>query len=218
MRKKILILILFMFFPYLVFAQEDKTTFFKNQYDTVTLSKCVDGNSARFMLGNNEIKVKFLGIDTSSNIITSPADEINGALVSDYVCSILENAKDIKIEYEPNSEKEDKYGRLLVWVYVDDVLLQENLLKQGYSTIAYLYDDYSYSEVLKEAESYAKDNKLGVWQEKLNTNVNTNINTDDIEDDNKEESKNIFSMLMNFLNEIFEKFLKFIDDLINNML
>lgn len=218
MRKKILILILFMFFPYLVFAQEDNTTFFKNQYDTVTLSKCVDGSSARFMLGNNEIKVKFLGIDTSSNIITSPADEINGALVSDYVCSILENAKDIKIEYEPNSEKEDKYGRLLVWVYVDDVLLQENLLKQGYSTIAYLYDDYSYSEVLKEAESYAKDNKLGVWQEKLNTNVNTNINTDDIEDDNKEESKNIFSMLMNFLNEIFEKFLKFIDDLINNML
>lgn len=36
----------------------------------------------------------------------------------------------------------------------------------------------------------------------------------------KEEEKdtNIFKIVLNFINEIFDKFLKFIDDLINDML
>lgn len=206
--KKIAILLAFLIvvFPTYVDANEP------NKSEIVTLSKCVDANSARFMLGTTEIKVRFIAIESSEKIIAEYNDEINGSTVDEYVCSALTNAKEIKIEYEQNSEETDKYGRTLAWVFVDDVLLQENLVKQGYSKVAYLYDTYAHNEKLKEAEKYAKDNELGMWQvEKVDTNV-------DVKEEPKVEDDSIFDKLVNFINEIFEKFLAFIDKLISDVL
>lgn len=209
MIKKIFLLLLFslIIFPKTAYAIDT------NEYSDVSLSKCVDSTSARFILNETEIKVKFLGIDTVSTVNDTVDDEINGSSIDDYVCSSLKEAKKIKIEYEPNSEREDKYGRVLAWIYVDDILLQEDLVKLGYAKVAYLYDNYSYSDNLKEAESYAKENKLGVWME--TEKVNTNIEE---EKEEREDNKTFVSMIFNYINEIFEKFLKFIDDLINDIL
>ena len=192
-------------FPFSVFALDNQS----NQF-SVTLSKCVDGNSARFILENNEIKVKFIGVESNSVVVADVNDEINGSLVSEYVCNVLKNAKDIKLEYENNSEKEDKYGRKLVWVWVDGVLLQENLVKIGYSKIAYLSDDYKYSDLLLSAEDYAKNNKLGIWY-KENV-VDTNVS-----DSQLQKNENLFSTILNFINGILEKIVKFIDNIIEEM-
>ncbi len=192
-------------FPFSVFALDNQS----NQF-SVTLSKCVDGNSARFILENNEIKVKFIGVESNSVVVADVNDEINGSLVSEYVCNVLKNAKDIKLEYENNSEKEDKYGRKLVWVWVDGVLLQENLVKIGYSKIAYLSDDYKYSDLLLSAEDYAKNNELGIWY-KENV-VDTNVS-----DSQLQKNENLFSTILNFINGILEKIVKFIDNIIEEM-
>ncbi len=133
--------------------------------DVVKLSSCVDSESARFIKGVLEIKVKFIGIQLENNIIDDAYDEINGALVSDYVCSLLENAKTIRIEYEPSLKNEDKLGRIQAWVFVDDLLLQEDLIKVGYARAMYIEDDYIYANKVKEAQKYAKDNKLGIWMD-----------------------------------------------------
>lgn len=192
-------------FPFSVLALDNQS----NQF-SVTLSKCVDGNSARFILENNEIKVKFIGVESNSVVVADVNDEINGSLVSEYVCNVLKNAKDIKLEYENNSEKEDKYGRKLVWVWVDGVLLQENLVKIGYSKIAYLSDDYKYSDLLLSAEDYAKNNELGIWY-KENV-VDTNVS-----DSQLQKNENLFSTILNFINGILEKIVKFIDNIIEEM-
>ncbi len=204
MTYKILLLCLLIFcFPKFVYAAENEKIF-------VTLSKCVDGNSARFILENNEIKVRFLGIESNSVIISNPDDETNGKLVEDYVCSILTNASDIAIEYDPNSEKKDKFDRDLVWVWVDGILLQENLVKLGYSKIAYLYDDYKYNDLLVNAENYAIDNKLGIWHNEIcvDTNVETELS---------EKKETFFSRILNFVNKILEKIINFIDDFIDKL-
>lgn len=185
------------------------------EHDIVNLSTCVDGNSARFMLNNKEIKVKFIATESVPTIMSEYNDEINGSLVNDYVCSILTNAKEIKIEYEPNSEKEDKYGRILAWVYVDDVLLQEHLVELGYAKVAFIYDDYLYNDVLLNAEAKAKEENKGVWKE-INEEQEIEPNIPKVEELKEEE--NVFKVIMNFINDIFEKLLKLIDDLINDVL
>ena len=65
------------------------------------------------------------------------------------------------MEYE--KEKDDKYGRCLAWVFVDDELLQEQLIQKGYAKVAYLYGDYKYTSRLQEAEKKAKAERLGIW-------------------------------------------------------
>ncbi len=128
----------------------------------VSLDKCVDGDTAWFILNNENIKTRFLAIDTpeSTNKI-----EPFGKEASDYVCNLLKNADKIEIEYDPNSDKLDKYDRHLVWVFIDNELLQDKIIKKGLGEVAYLYDDYQYTDILKTSELIAKANKIGIWQD-----------------------------------------------------
>lgn len=138
---------------------------------TVTLNKCVDGDTAHLNLKDEKIKVRFLAIDTPEY---TKEIEPYGKEASEYTCDKLTNAKKIQIEYDDNSDKLDKYDRHLVWVYVDGVLLQELLVKNGLAEVKYLYGDYKYNNTLKELEKSAKDNKLNIWSE------NTSLSKDDI--------------------------------------
>ena len=128
----------------------------------VTLSKCVDGDTAWFILDGEEIKARFLAIDTpeSTNKI-----EPFGQEASNYTCQLLTGADKIEIEYDSNSDKLDNYNRHLVWVFVDDELLQNLIIKKGLGKVAYLYDDYKYTSILQASELIAKTNKIGMWQE-----------------------------------------------------
>ena len=202
----ILFLALLVILPMNVFAANSTS-------DAVTLSNCVDGNSARFMLGLEEVKVRFLGIEVEEIIKDDETDEINESLVSDYVCSALKSAKKIRIEYEPNTDKEDKLGRIQAWIFVDDILLQEDLVKLGYAKVMYINDDYLYSEQLKTAQNSAKEMKLGIWKDYVEE-----VDDEVPVEEEKVKSKGIIGSIIDFIVGLFEKLLKFIDDLISNVL
>ena len=155
MKKILFILTLFFTFTINTYAKKLE----------VTLDKCVDGDTAWFNLDNERIKTRFLAINTpeSTNKI-----EAYGKEASNYTCNMLTNAKKIEIEYDNNSDKFDKYDRHLVWVFVDDTLLQEKLLEEGLAEIKYIYGDYKYLDELKKVESTAKKNKVGMWSDSKN--------------------------------------------------
>ena len=199
----IIILLLTLILPIEVKASETS--------DNVKLSSCVDSESARFIRGVLEVKVKFIGIQSEEKVIDDELDEINGSSVDDYVCSMLENAKEIRLEYEPSIKTEDKFGRIQAWVFVDNNLLQENLIKNGYARAMYIEDDYLYTEKVKEAQAYAKENKLGIWMEKETEPV-TNEDTKE-----EEKSKGILDIIIDFFVSIFRKIKEFVDNLINNI-
>lgn len=143
-----------------------------NEKIEVSLSKCVDGDTAYFILNNEEIKTRFLAIDTpeSTNKI-----EIYGKEASNFTCNLLKSSEKIYIEYDSNSDKKDKYNRHLVWVFVDGYLLQNEIIKEGLAEVAYLYDDYKYTDILKESEKIAKEQKLNIWSDKSLSTINDNV-------------------------------------------
>lgn len=128
----------------------------------VSFSKCVDGDTAWFILNGEEIKVRFLAIDTpeSTNEI-----EPFGEKASLYTCQLIKNAHKLEIEYDDNSDKLDKYDRHLVWVFVDDKLLQDLIIQQGLGQVDYIYGDYKYLTTLEASELIAKNNQVGMWQD-----------------------------------------------------
>lgn len=131
-----------------------------NAREIVTLSKCVDGDTAWFYLDGKEIKTRFLAIDTpeSTNKI-----EAYGKEASNFTCDKLTNAKKIEIEYDENSDKTDKYNRELVWVFVDNELLQNLIIKEGLGEVAYLYGDYKYTNLLQKSQLEAQEKKINIW-------------------------------------------------------
>ena len=132
---------------------------------TVTLDKCVDGDTAYFKIKKESVKVRFLAIDTpeSTNKI-----EPYGKDASDFTCNKLKTADLIELEYD--SAKTDKYGRTLAWIFVDDILLQDLIIKEGLARVAYLYDDYKYTSILQDSEKIAKEMKLNIWSDYTQNN------------------------------------------------
>ncbi|MEG0994674.1 MAG: thermonuclease family protein [Bacilli bacterium] len=151
--KKLLLFVIILIMPIIVSGKEI----------TVKLEKCMDGDTAKFIINNSIITARFLAIDTPETIKKGVEVEAYGKEASDFTCDKLTNANNITIEYDKNSEKLDKYDRHLVWVFVDNELLQEDIIKNGLGKIKYVYGDYKYLDNLKEVENIARIKKIGVW-------------------------------------------------------
>lgn len=126
----------------------------------IKLVDCIDGDTARFIIDGKEEKVRFLGIDTPES--TNYVEEY-GIKASNYTCSVLKNANDIYIEYDLNSDKRDKYNRVLGYIFVDNNNLSELLLSNGYAEVKYVYGDYKYIDRLCKVQYAAYKDKLGIW-------------------------------------------------------
>lgn len=168
MKKISIFIILFiMFTP--VYAKEK-----------VEFSSCTDGDTFKIIY-NNEVKtVRLLAIDTPESVHPKKEVEYYGKEASDYTCNVLKKANKIELEFDDNSDKLDKYDRLLAWVFIDDKLLQESLIEGGYAKVAYLYGDYKYTTKLQELQEIASNKNIGVWDEEAKENFNSNQNEDKI--------------------------------------
>ena len=130
---------------------------------SVKLDKCIDGDTARFFINGESRTVRFLSINAPEIAHDDILEEFYGKESSEYACKLLSRASSIKLQYDPKSDKVDKYDRVLAWVYVDGELLQKELVSKGYAEVKYVYDDYLYSNELKELENISKEKKLGMW-------------------------------------------------------
>lgn len=158
MKKVILFLIVLFCFTNNVTASTKKT---------VKFSKCTDGDTASVILNKEEIKLRFLAVDTPESVHPTKEEEPYGKEASNYTCNALKTAKKIQIEYDDNSDKTDKYDRHLVWVFVDGELLQEKLIEEGLAEVAYLYGDYKYTSILENKQLMAQKNQVGIWDEEV---------------------------------------------------
>lgn len=157
--KKILLIFLLMF-PFIVLAKEE-----------VAFSKCVDGDTFKVIINNSEKTVRMLAVDTPETVDPNEKVEYYGKESSEYTCALLKTAEKIELEYDIKSDRTDKYNRILAWVFVDDYLLQDKLVINGYAEVAYIYDEYKYVDILREHETQAKLEKIGIWnEEKSNSN------------------------------------------------
>ena len=173
-------LIFFLIFPLIVFA---------NTKEKVKFSKCVDGDTAKFEKNNKVFTLRFLAVNTPETKSPKKGVEFYGKEASKYTCDRLEKAKTIEIEYDKNSDRSDRYGRKLGWVFLDDKLLQKDLVENGYAKVEYVYGKYKYLDELKELEKKAKKEKIGLWQKETTS-------------DKKNSNKNILDSIIETLNEV----------------
>lgn len=126
----------------------------------VKLSKCIDGDTASFLDGKKEIKVRFLAINAPE--YGKKKNEPFGKDAANFTCNALKKAQLITLEYDKKNKK-DKYGRDLAWIFYDGKLLQEELIRRGYAEVAYVYGKYAYTGRIKAEQSKAKAAKIGIW-------------------------------------------------------
>ena len=199
MKKTISLMIFSIIKKLLIFSFLLPIIVFANTKEKVKFVKCVDGDTAKFERNNKVFILRFLAVNTPETKSPKKGVEFYGKEASNYTCNKLKEAKTIEIEYDNQSDRKDRYNRNLGWVFLDDKLLQKDLVENGYAKVDYIYGKYKYVDELKELEKKAKNSKKGLWQ-KENTKTN-------------KKNKNIFTIildllesLLNLLSQIFKAF------------
>lgn len=178
MKKKLILLISIFFIGInSIYAKE-----------TVKFSDCVDGDTIKVLLDNKKYTIRMLAVDTPESVHPTKGVEYYGKEASDYTCNLVKNAKKLEIEYDEDSDKTDKYDRLLVWVFVDGKLLQKELISNGYAKVAYLYGDYKYTSELETAQELVSAKNIGIWNEEAKNKYNQENNIKEEYDDETEEN------------------------------
>jgi len=160
---------------------------YANEKEEVKFNKCVDGDTIKIEIDGEVKTVRMLAVDTPESVHPTKGVEYYGKEASNFTCETFTNAKKIEIEYDADSDKEDKYGRLLVWLFVDGSLFQDMLIQGGYAEVAYLYGDYKYTSLLQDHQAVVEIKKIGIWNEEAREVYNTDNNiSEDVEnvDDN----------------------------------
>lgn len=123
----------------------------------------VDGDTTVLRIDGKERKVRFLLIDTPETVKPNTKVQPYGLEASKRTKELLSNASEITFEYD-KGDKTDRYGRALGYIFVDGVLLQETLVREGLARVAYVKEpNTKHLSELEQAQEQAKSESLGIW-------------------------------------------------------
>jgi micrococcal nuclease len=124
--------------------------------DLVKVSRVIDGDTVELEGGR---RLRYIGMDTAelnqtgaAACFAKEAYEKNRELVEGKIVSL-----------EKDVSETDKYGRLLRYVYLDGVMINEKLVKDGFAKVATFPPDVKYMDRFRAAEKFARENNLGLW-------------------------------------------------------
>jgi micrococcal nuclease len=134
--------------------------------DTIMVSKVIDGDTLDVVQNGVTKRVRLIGINTPETLDPRKPVECFGHEASNFSKHIA-TGKEVKLQADPTQDTMDKYGRLLAYVYLPDgTLLNKKLVEEGYA-YEYTYKfPYAHQQEFKTAEQNARNQKLGLWNEK----------------------------------------------------
>ncbi|MFT9497791.1 MULTISPECIES: thermonuclease family protein [Bacillota] len=132
----------------------------ENNRETVKVIKVTDGDTVTFADKSGNIKdARLIGINSPEY---TKEKQVYGKEATDFLTNLV-LGKEIEIERDPNAAVTDRYGRYLVHAFIGGKSVQYLLIMEGLARVAYLYDDYQYIDMYKEAEGFAQKAGLNIW-------------------------------------------------------
>jgi micrococcal nuclease len=122
--------------------------------ETAKVIQVIDGDTITVEGG---YRVRYIGIDTPE---VHPVPEAYGTEAWQVNRQLVEG-KEVRLERDVSET--DKYGRLLRYVYVDDVLVNAELVRLGLAEAKAYPPDIKYQDFLEEMESEARKAGRGIW-------------------------------------------------------
>lgn len=123
----------------------------------IKVSRVIDGDTIELADGR---RVRYIGMDTpemgdlrrSPKCFAKEATEENARLL---------DGKTVRLEKDISEM--DKYGRLLRYVYIGDVFVNDSLVRQGFARVDTVPPDVVHQQELLQAEQEARGQRRGLW-------------------------------------------------------
>ncbi len=122
-----------------------------------TVAAVIDGDTIEVWNGEVRQRVRYIGINTPE---IYPRPECYGAEAATYNQTLV-SGKSVRLERDVSDT--DQYGRWLRYVYVEEMFVNEELIKAGYAHARVYPPDTAKQGILGKAEKTAKQAAVGRW-------------------------------------------------------
>jgi micrococcal nuclease len=126
-------------------------------YAVVTV---VDGDTIDVLVAGKPTRVRYIGINTPETVHPTRGAECFGTEASAKNKALVAGQW---VELEKDVSETDKYGRLLRYVYVNNVMVNEALVAEGYANVSTYPPDVRHTERFRAAEAAARSAGKGLW-------------------------------------------------------
>lgn len=123
----------------------------------VKVTRVIDGDTIEIDNGDH---VRYIGIDTPETVDPRKPVQCFGVEAS-HKNKELVAGKMVRLEKDITDT--DKYGRLLRYVWLDNILINLALVQQGYAQASSYPPDVKYQDQFTAAEQEARTAKRGLW-------------------------------------------------------
>ena len=131
-------------------GSKEATIYRVSDGDTVKISPEINGEDA----------VRLIGVDTPE---TNPEQGVQ-PLGPDATAFSEANLLNEEVALEFDAEKQDRYDRLLAYVYLPDgTMFNETLLREGYAQVATFPPNTRYVDRFEDAQEEAREAGRGIW-------------------------------------------------------
>ena len=151
-----LIAALLSFFAYLLVAGHYKSLAYEAD-GKYFVSYVIDGDTVA--LSNGE-RLRYIGINTPEIRHPIRGLEPYGIEAKKFNEEKV-NRRWVRLEFD--IEKRDKYGRLLAYVFYDDIFINAELIKSGLAKVMTIPPNTKYHSLLSTLEKKARASHVGIW-------------------------------------------------------
>lgn len=134
-----------------------------NKTLTYKISHIIDGDTLYVIMNGKEKKIRILGIDTPEKNGGFRTAECFGNDASEYAKKYLQG-KRVSLLESKIGNSEDKYGRLLRYVFVDGEDFGAHLIAEGYAE-SYKRFPHERKKYYNSIEKKSQNLKKGMWNE-----------------------------------------------------
>jgi micrococcal nuclease len=125
--------------------------------ETFLVTKVIDGDTIEIEGGK---RVRYIGIDTPETVDPNRPVGCFGKEASSKNSELVLNKR---VKLVKDVSETDRYGRLLRYVYIDDIFVNDYLVVEGYAKASTYAPDVKYSEQFVNSERNAREEKKGLW-------------------------------------------------------
>ena len=123
--------------------------------------RVVDGDTIHVRLADRIEKVRYTGVNTPEVHHPRRGEEAGGREAAE-VNHALVSGKRVRLELDVQTR--DRYGRLLAYVWVDDLMVNAELVRRGYAQVMTLPPNVRYQALFLKLQRDAREAGRGLWK------------------------------------------------------
>jgi micrococcal nuclease len=125
-----------------------------------TVVRIVDGDTIHVRVGERVEKVRYIGVNTPEVHHPSKGEEPGGRAAAGVNRELVSGRR---VRLELDAQPRDRYGRLLAYVWVEETMVNAELVRRGYAQVMTVPPNVRHQPLFLKLQREAREAGRGLW-------------------------------------------------------